>query len=231
MITLRPSRERGHFDHGWLDTFHSFSFGGYRDPRQMGFRSLRVINEDRVAPGSGFGEHPHHDMEILTYILSGELQHRDSLGSGDVIRQGEWQRMTAGTGITHSEFNPSASETVHLLQIWILPNAKGHTPSYEQRALPPAGPNQWRLIASPDGRDDSLTIQQDALLQQANLTAGGTLDYRFAPGRYGWLQVARGSLQLGDQLLQAGDGAALTEETALTLRASTDADVLLFDMN
>ena len=231
MFMHRPSRERGHFDHGWLDTYHTFSFSGYRDPRHMGFRSLRVINEDIVAPGGGFGEHPHHDMEILTYILSGELQHRDSLGSGDIIRAGQWQRMTAGTGILHSEFNPSQNRPVHLLQIWIRPDAPGHTPAYEQRELPAAADNAWKLIASPDGREGSMTIHQDARLLHAKLSPAAALDYRFENSRHGWLQVARGSAQLGDLKLQAGDGVAISDETSITLQATSAAEVLLFDLN
>lgn len=231
MITLRPSQERGHFNHGWLNTYHTFSFSAYRDPRHMGFRSLRVINEDFVSPGMGFGKHPHHDMEILTYILDGELEHRDSLGSGGVIRAGEWQRMSAGTGIQHSEFNPSADKPVHLLQIWILPDAKGHTPAYEQRELPPNADNHWKLIASPDGRAGSMTIHQDTLLQHAKLASGGELNYQFAPQRNGWLQVAKGTVELNGQTLKAGDGAAITDETAIALRASDAAEVLLFDLN
>ncbi len=230
MFVHRPSGERGHFNHGWLNTYHTFSFSGYRDPRHMGFHSLRVINEDFVAPGQGFGEHPHNDMEILTYILAGELEHRDSLGSGGVIRAGQWQRMSAGTGIYHSEFNPSASVPVHLLQIWIRPDATGHAPEYEQRELPAAPANAWQLIASPDGRDGSMTIHQDALLQHAKLSADDELAYDLDAGRAGWLQVARGSLQLGDLALQAGDGVAISEETSFTLRATSPAEVLLFDL-
>lgn len=231
MLTVRPSQERGHFDHGWLNTYHSFSFSGYRDPRYMGYRSLRVINEDFVAPGQGFGEHPHQDMEILTYILSGELEHRDSLGSGGVIRAGQWQRMTAGSGIRHSEFNPSSDTKVHLLQIWLYPDAKGHQPSYEQRDIPEQADNRWHLVASPDGREGSMTMHQDALLQHAKLAPGGELEYTFAPQRYGWLQVARGEVQLNDIQLHAGDGVAISEEQNMKLRASNAAEVLLFDMN
>lgn len=230
MITLRPSGERGHFNHGWLDTYHTFSFSGYRDPRHMGFRSLRVINEDRVATGQGFGEHPHRDMEILTHVLSGELEHGDSMGNRGIIRPGEWQRMSAGSGIEHSEFNPSRTTPVHLLQIWLFPDTKGLEPEYDQRSYANAPANQWQLVASPDGRDDSMRIHQDALLSIAHLTAGRELNYTLAPERYGWLHVIRGDVHLGEYKLTSGDAAALSEEPGFVLRAASDADVLLFDL-
>jgi redox-sensitive bicupin YhaK (pirin superfamily) len=190
MIRVRRASERGHFDHGWLDTFHTFSFARYYDPGHMGFRSLRVINEDRVAPGRGFGTHPHEDMEIVTYVLSGALAHRDSLGTGSTIRPGELQRMTAGTGITHSEFNPSDAEPVHLYQIWLLPEREGLEPSYEQRAFPEdERRNRLRLVASPDGQDGSLSIRQDARLYLATLDGGREASHELAPGRHAWVQV------------------------------------------
>lgn len=230
MITLRPSRERGHFNHGWLDTYHTFSFSGYRDPRHMSFRSLRVINEDRVAPGQGFGEHPHKDMEILTCVLSGELQHRDSMGNGSIIRPGEWQRMSAGKGIFHSEYNPSANTPVHLLQIWLYPETKGIEPEYDQRDFSDRPANAWRLVASPEGRAESMRIHQDALLSTAKLTSGSQLSYEFSPSRYGWLHVVSGEVQLGEQRLAAGDAVGVSDEAKIDLIAKTDAEVLLFDL-
>ena len=231
MIRVRKSSERGHFDHGWLDTFHSFSFGSYYDPTQMGFRALRVINEDRVHPGRGFGTHPHSDMEIITYVLEGGLAHRDSLGTGSTIRPGELQRMTAGTGIRHSEFNPSETESVHLYQIWLLPEREGLEPSYEQKAFPEEERrDRFRIVASPDGRDGSLTIRQDASLYLANLGEGGQVRHDLASGRHAWLQVLRGGLDLDDQTLTAGDGAAISDEAGLTIRADRSSEVLLFDL-
>lgn len=231
MITVRKSAERGHFDHGWLDTYHTFSFADYHDPDHLHFRSLRVINEDRVAPGGGFGTHPHRDMEIITYLLSGALEHRDSMGNGEVLRTGEVQRMTAGTGILHSEFNPSSIEPVHLLQIWIMPDKKRLEPSYEQRAYPPETlRGRLRLVASPDGRDESVLIHQDALLYASILESGEKLQHSLQPGRFGWLQVARGELELNGTALQAGDGAAIGDETSLEIAASAPAEFLLFDL-
>jgi quercetin 2,3-dioxygenase len=231
MIRVRKSSERGHFDHGWLDTYHTFSFSRYYDPRHMGFRALRVINEDRVAPGQGFGTHPHRDMEIVTIVLDGALAHRDSLGSGDVLRPGELQRMTAGTGIAHSEFNASATEPVHLYQIWLLPEREGLEPSYQQRAFPePERRNRLRLVASPDGRDGALTIRQDARLFLASLDGGEGVSHPLAPGRHAWLQVLRGDVALNGRPLSAGDGAAISDETPLAIRADGPAEVLLFDL-
>lgn len=231
MIRIRRSAERGHFNHGWLDTFHSFSFGDYYDPSHTQFRALRVMNEDRVAPGQGFPMHGHRDMEIVTYVLSGALEHRDSLGNGEVLRPGELQRMSAGKGIRHSEFNPSATEPVHLYQIWLLPGELGLVPSYEQRVVPAAGrDNAWRLVASPNGADGSLSIQTDARLYLANVKGGATEDHTFAAGRHGWLQVLRGEVALGNQTLVAGDGAALSDEPAVTVSATEPAEVLLFDL-
>lgn len=231
MIRVRKAAERGHFNHGWLDTSHTFSFARYYDPRQMGFRALRVINEDRVAAGRGFGTHPHEDMEIVTYVLAGALEHRDSLGTGSTIRPGELQRMTAGTGILHSEFNPSPADPVHLYQIWLLPEREGLEPSYEQRTFPAEErSNRLRLVASPDGRDGSLTIRQDARLYLANLDEGREVAHKLSPGRHAWLQVLRGGVDLNGRSLSAGDGAAVSDETSLALRADGPAEVLLFDL-
>jgi redox-sensitive bicupin YhaK (pirin superfamily) len=231
MMQIRHGSERGHFDHGWLNTFHTFSFADYNDPAQMGFRSLRVINEDRVAPGTGFGMHGHRDMEIVTVVLSGALEHRDSLGHGEVLRPGEVQRMTAGTGIRHSEFNPSNTEPVHLYQIWLLPERAGLAPSYEQKSFPESEKQgRLRLVASPHGADGSLTIRQDARLYLAALNSGQDLRRDLVPGRHAWLQVLRGSVTLNGAALSAGDGAALSDELALNVQANTDAEVLLFDL-
>lgn len=231
MIRIRRTSERGHADHGWLDTRHTFSFADYYDPDQMGFRALRVINEDRVQPGQGFGMHSHHDMEIITHVLEGALEHRDSLNNGSVLRPGEWQRMTAGTGVRHSEFNPSATESVHFYQIWLLPNRKGLTPAYEQRGFPDAETqNRWRLVASPDGREGSLTIHQDASLYLSSLTSGQAVEHRLDKERAAWLQVLRGAVDLNGASLAASDGAAVTDESALTVRATQPAAVLLFDL-
>jgi redox-sensitive bicupin YhaK (pirin superfamily) len=232
MIRVRRSNERGHFDHGWLETYHTFSFSRYYDPRHIGFRALRVINEDWIKPGQGFGTHGHSDMEIVTYVLGGALAHRDGLGSGDVLRPGELQRMTAGTGIEHSEFNASNSEAVHLYQIWLLPEREGFEPSYEQKAFPEAERhNRLRLVASPDGTDGSLTIRQDARLFLGLLDDGQAVDYRLASGRNAWLQVLRGSVDLSGTNLSAGDGAAISGEPALAVRAKGRSEILLFDLN
>jgi quercetin 2,3-dioxygenase len=231
MIQVRKASERGHFDHGWLDTYHTFSFSRYYDPRHMGFRALRVINEDRIAPGQGFGTHGHEDMEIVTYVLGGALAHRDSLGTGSSIRPGELQRMTAGTGITHSEFNPSDTEPVHLYQIWLLPEREGLEPSYEQKDFPEAERrNRLRLVASPDGRDGSLSIRQDARLFLASLEEGQEVAHALAPGRHAWLQVLRGGIRLNGRTLSAGDGAAVTAESDLAIRADGSSELLLFDL-
>ena len=231
MIRIRHSNERGHFDHGWLQTYHTFSFGRYHDPRQMGFRSLRVMNEDWIAPSQGFGTHGHEDMEIVTYVLDGALAHRDSLGSGDVLRPGELQRMTAGTGITHSEFNASRTEPVHLYQIWLLPEDEGLEPSYEQKEFSPGERhNRLRLVASPDGHDGSLLIRQDARLFLSSLDGGREVEYALPGDRHAWLQVLSGSVALNGLALSAGDGAALSEESALAVRASGPSEVLLFDL-
>ena len=230
MLQLRKANDRGHAQHGWLESHHSFSFADYHDPAHMGFSVLRVINEDFVAPAQGFATHPHRDMEIITYILEGALEHKDSLGTGSIIRPGEVQRMSAGTGIRHSEVNHSKIEPVHLLQIWILPNRQGVTPSYEQIRTEPADiANRLRLVASPDGHDGSVTIHQDARVYAASLD-GTEITHALAPGRRAWLQVARGSLTLNGQALTAGDGVGIENESRLTLAANDSAEVLLFDL-
>lgn len=231
MFTVRRGSDRGHLNHGWLDTFHTFAFGDYYDPEHVQFGALRVINEDRVAPGQGFGMHGHRDMEIVTIVLSGALEHRDSLGNGEVLRPGELQRMTAGTGIRHSEFNPSADEPVHLYQIWLLPERKGLTPSYEQKAFDPAQrQNAWQLVASPDAAGGALEIHQDARLYLANLEAGQQLTRPIEGNRSAWLQVLKGTVEVAGNALTAGDAAAVTQETSLAVAASEAAEVLLFDL-
>lgn len=231
MITLRPAESRGRFDFGWLDTHHTFSFGNYFDPEQTQFRSLRVLNEDRVQPGKGFGTHGHRDMEILTWVLSGALEHRDSLGTHGVIRPGEAQIMSAGTGIRHSEFNASATEPVHFLQIWLLPERAGLPPRYDQAALPSSeATGRWRLLASPDARDGSLRIFQDALVWSARLEAGQSLEAPLPAGRYGYLHVAMGAATAAGQRLGAGDALKFTDEAAPTLRAEAAAEVIFFDL-
>jgi redox-sensitive bicupin YhaK (pirin superfamily) len=231
MLQLRPALERGHFDHGWLDTYHTFSFGDYFEQAHMGFRSLRVINEDRVAPGQGFGMHGHRDMEIITVVLEGALEHRDSLGNGEALRPGELQRMSAGTGIRHSEFNPSRTDPVHLFQIWLLPKQKGLAPSYEQKPFSEAERrDRLRLVASPDGRDGALTIHQDAELYLASLTPGASVSHPLASGRAAWLQVLRGAVNVNGQALRPSDGVAVTDESAVAIEAVDSAEVLLFDL-
>lgn len=231
MMQIRRAAERGHADHGWLDTFHTFSFADYQDPRHMGFRSLRVMNEDRVAGGTGFGMHPHRDMEILTYVLSGKLQHKDSMGNGEVLRAGEVQHMTAGTGILHSEFNPDREEPVHLYQIWIVPDRRGHTPGYAQKAFDRAERrDRLRVVASPDGREGSLKIHQGASVYLADLGANKEVGYALAPGRHAWLQVLRGRVRVGGQGMEAGDGLAVSDEPRLMVTAEEEAEVMLFDL-
>lgn len=236
MLRVRRGRERGATEIGWLDSRHTFAFGDYYDPDNMGFRSLRVINEDRVAPRGGFPTHPHRDMEILTYVISGELQHRDSMGNGSIIRPGEIQRMSAGTGIHHSEVNPSKSDPVHFLQIWILPDRRGLTPGYEQKSY---GDEQRRgrllLVAAREGRDGAVTIHQDASLYASRLDAGATVGHELAPGRHAWLQVVKGELEVGGEKLEAGDGAAIEAEpsgapTSIAIAARGEAELLLFDL-
>jgi len=230
-VAVRKSNERGHADHGWLDTRHTFSFADYHDPEAMGFRALRVINEDRVQPAQGFGTHGHRDMEILSYVLEGGLAHRDSTGGGGVIEPGDVQRMSAGTGVMHSEFNASRSEPVHFLQIWIVPDRRGITPGYEQKHFPPEQrQGQLRLIASPDAADGSLKIHQDARVYTTLLGKGQTVSHPLAAGRYLWVQVARGQVRMGDVVLSAGDGAAISDERSVTLTGDEPAEVLLFDL-
>jgi quercetin 2,3-dioxygenase len=229
MIQLRRSNERGHANHGWLDTHHSFSFDTYYDPRFMGFRTLRVINEDRVAPGNGFPTHSHRDMEIITYILEGALQHKDSMGTGSVIRPGDVQRMSAGAGVAHSEFNASKTDPVHLLQIWILPEVGGITPSYEQKAFSRDElKNRFRLVAAKDPVEGAVKIHQDVKLY-ASILDDGSLTHQLGPGRHAWVQVARGQVELNGQVLKAGDGAAISAEPAVGVRGS--GELLLFDLN
>jgi len=231
MIQIRPAGERGGGDHGWLKTRHTFSFNDYWDPKWMGFRSLRVINEDWVAPNTGFPTHPHRDMEIITYVLQGKLEHKDSLGTGSVILPGDGQRMTAGSGIRHSEFNPSTKEPVHLLQIWIHPERAGLTPSYEQKSFPEKDKRgRLRLIASRDGGEGSVKINQDAQLYVSLLKPGEEVTHELAAGRHGWLQVARGAVELNGKQLTQGDGAAISDEKKLDIQATRDAEVLLFDL-
>jgi redox-sensitive bicupin YhaK (pirin superfamily) len=231
MITTRGASERGHFDFGWLDTFHTFSFGDYHDRNYMGFRALRVINEDRVAGGTGFPPHPHRDMEIITYVLEGALEHKDSLGTGSVIRPGDGQRMSAGSGIRHSEANASETDPVHLLQIWILPEKTGIKPGYEQKAFPREEKlGKLRVIASPDGRESSVTINQDASLYVALLEPKQKVEHTLAEGRYGWLQVASGAVKLNGKELKQGDGAAISDEKLVTIEGSESAEILLFDL-
>lgn len=231
MIVQRRAGDRGHANHGWLDTYHTFSFASYYDARNMGFRDLRVINEDRVAPGQGFGMHPHRDMEIVTYVLSGELEHKDSMGNGEVIRAGELQHMSAGTGVQHSEFNPSASEPVHLYQIWLLPKSRGIEPTYSQKSFPEAERlNRLRIVVSPDAAEDSLSMHQDAKIFLATLDPDRTVEHSFGLDRHGWLQVLRGSVRLNNNTLHAGDGASITDEPLVAIQGVEPAEVMLFDL-
>lgn len=231
MIVIRPADERGKADHGWLQSRHTFSFADYHDRRHMGFGALRVINEDRVAPGAGFGTHPHRDMEIISYVLDGALEHKDSIGTGSVIRPGDVQRMSAGTGILHSEYNASKTDPVHFLQIWILPEAVGLRPGYEQTAFPEEERRgRLRLVASPDGRDGSLTIHQDVDLFASVLEPGGKVRLDLRPGRHAWVQVARGSVRVNDSRLEAGDGAAILDERAIEFIGDTGSEILVFDL-
>lgn len=231
MIRVRKAADRGHANYGWLDTWHTFSFATYQDSAHVRFRALRVMNEDFVAPGRGFGTHPHNDMEIVTYVLSGALEHRDSMGNGEVLRPGEFQRMSAGTGITHSEFNPSADEATHLYQIWLFPEKKGIEPSYEQKAFPETERhNRLRLVASRDGAEGSLRIHQDARIYLSTLDSGHHVSLHLPPGRHAWLQVLRGGVTLYGTKLETSDGAAVSEDAALSITADSDAEILLFDL-
>jgi quercetin 2,3-dioxygenase len=231
MIAIRKSQERGHFDHGWLNTYFTFSFADYYDPQHVQFRTLRVLNDDRVAAGAGFPEHPHRDMEIVTYVLEGALEHRDSMGNGSVIRPGDVQYMSAGTGVTHSEFNASKSEPVHLLQIWMFPEKKGFQPAYDQKNFPrEERQGKLRLVASPDGRNGSVTIRQDNKLYATVLSAGESVQHDLKPERHAYVQVARGSVKLNGTTLGEGDGAAISKEKTVELTGLKDAEVLLFDL-
>jgi redox-sensitive bicupin YhaK (pirin superfamily) len=231
MIIVRPAGERGHAQHGWLDSHHTFSFADYQDPDHMGFQALRVINEDRVAPGQGFGAHPHRDMEILSYVVEGALEHKDSIGTGSVIRPGDVQRMSAGTGVRHSEFNASKTEPVHFLQIWIIPSRMGVAPGYEQKAFADeAKAGRLAVVASPDGRAGSLTIHADALVYAGTFDEGAKGTLELAPGRHAWVQVVRGKVRVNGESLGAGDGAALSLEPAVRLEGVDRAEVLVFDL-
>ncbi len=230
-MTIRKANERGHAEHGWLDTYHTFSFADYYDPQWMGFRSLRVINDDLVMPGMGFGTHPHRDMEIITYILSGSLEHKDSMGNGRVIRTGDVQYMAAGSGVQHSEFNPSKDEAVHLLQIWIQPDIKGVKPRYAEKSFKDTAPGMLNLVTSKTGRDGSIAIHQDADLWLAKLDTGNSVTHKLASGRNAWVHVAEGEVSLNGKKLSGGDAAAVSEEGELELSAGKPSQVLLFDLN
>ena len=229
--TIRRSGDRGHANHGWLESYHTFSFADYFDPRWMGFRSLRVINDDIVMPGGGFGTHPHRDMEIITYVLSGSLQHKDSMGNGRVIRAGDVQYMAAGTGVQHSEFNPAPDEAVHLLQIWIQPDQRGVKPRYAEQSFVTAAHGKLHLVASKTGRDGSIAIHQDADLWLAKLNAGDRVTHALATGRHAWVHVAEGEVMLNGERLGPGDAAAIDEAGVLELTGTQQAQVLLFDLN
>ncbi len=231
MKMIRRANERGHAEHGWLDTYHTFSFANYYDPNWMGFRSLRVINDDLVMPAMGFGTHPHRDMEIITYVLSGALQHKDSMGNGRIIRPGEVQYMAAGTGIQHSEFNPSKDEAVHLLQIWILPDRKGLKPRYAEKSLVNAPSGRFNLVVSKTGREASLAINQDADLYVAKLEPGNEAGHELKPARHAWLHVAEGEVKLNGDTLKSGDAAAFSDESRVQITATRPSQLLLFDLN
>jgi quercetin 2,3-dioxygenase len=231
VLTVRKAEQRGHANHGWLDTYHTFSFADYHDPREMGYGPLRVINDDKVQPGQGFGMHGHRDMEIITYILEGALEHKDSMGNGSVIRPGDVQRMSAGTGVRHSEFNPSRDEPVQLLQIWIEPNVKGVQPGYEETKIPAREKKgRLRLIASPDGRDGSVTIHQDAYVYASMLDGKDAVTHRLASGRRAYVHIARGAVEVNGQKLKGGDGARIENEATIVLKDAREAEVLLFDL-
>ncbi|OGA48407.1 MAG: quercetin 2,3-dioxygenase [Betaproteobacteria bacterium RIFCSPLOWO2_12_FULL_62_58] len=231
MLKLRSSQDRGHANHGWLDTWHTFSFADYHDPDEMGFGALRVINDDRVQPGRGFGMHGHRDMEIITYILDGALEHKDSMGNGSVIRRGDVQRMSAGKGVLHSEFNPSPTDPVHLLQIWIEPNVTGIRPSYEEkRFAAEQRQERLRLVASPDGRDSSVMIHQDTCVYATLLDAGDAVTHQLAPGRKAYVHVARGAVEVNGERLTGGDGAKIGAESKITFAKAEGAEILLFDL-
>ena len=231
MLKVRRAKARGYADHGWLKSYHTFSFAGYVDPEHMGFRSLRVMNEDQVAASRGFGTHAHNDMEIVSYVLDGELEHKDSMGNGEVLRPGEFQRITAGSGITHSEFNPSPDRSTHFYQIWLLPERDGLEPSYEQKRFDPAGrKNRLQLVASRGAREDSLLIHQDANIYLADIEKANQLVYGLPDQRHAWLQVLRGSVDVQRESLEAGDAIAASEIAELEIQATTDAEIMLFDL-
>lgn len=231
MIKVRKSSQRRHADHGWLNSHHTFSFASYYDPAQMGFRALRVMNEDRVVPGLGFGTHTHDNMEIVSYVLEGQLEHKDSMGNGEVLTPGEFQRISAGTGIEHSEFNPSNTEPVHFYQIWLIPAEKNIEPSYEQKRFPDDELlGRLRLVASPTGENNSLTISTDAKIYLSKLSAAETVQAHFKRARHGWLQVLRGRVELNGLSLDTGDGAAITDEPNIEIVATQDAEIMLFDL-
>jgi quercetin 2,3-dioxygenase len=231
MMTIRKANERGHADHGWLNSYHTFSFANYYDPQWMGFRDLRVINDDTVAGGGGFGKHPHRDMEIISYVLDGELEHRDSMGNGRIIKPGEFQYMAAGTGVVHSEYNPSEKNSAHFLQIWIEPDKTGAKPAYGEKVYSTAAPGKLHLVASKGGRDGSLSMNQDADLWLAKFSDGETVTHELKPGRHAWVHVAEGEVELIGKRLGAGDGVAVSEETKLELAGKGKAQVLVFDLN
>jgi redox-sensitive bicupin YhaK (pirin superfamily) len=231
VLQIRRANDRGHADHGWLDTYHTFSFAAYHDPAHMGFRALRVINEDRIQPGMGFGTHGHRDMEIVTYVLEGALEHKDSMGNGSVLRPGEFQRMSAGTGVRHSEFNPSATEPVHLYQIWLLPARNGIQPSYEQEFFGEDGKlGRFQMVASPDGADGSLRIHQDARVLLSKVDTGQSVRHAIPTGRHAWLQVLRGTVTANGRALETSDGVAVSDEAVLTVTGKSPANVMLFDL-
>jgi len=231
MMTIRKSNERGHAEHGWLDTYHTFSFADYYDPNWMGFRSLRVINDDLILPGQGFGMHPHRDMEIITYVLQGALAHKDSMGNGRVIKAGEMQYMSAGTGVLHSEFNPANNEATRLLQIWIVPDQKGVKPGYAERSLMEAEPGKLHLMTSKTGREGSVPIHQDADLWLGRLNPGQQVSHSLAANRYAWLHVAEGEVTVNGKTLNTGDAVGVSKESKLDLSATKPSQVLLFDLN
>ena len=231
MLTVRKAEDRGHANHGWLNSYHSFSFANYYDPQHMGFRSLRVINEDMVAPAKGFPTHPHRDMEIITYVVSGAVAHKDSIGNTEQVGASGVQRFSAGTGITHSEFNPSKTEGLHLLQIWLLPEQQGITPSYEQKEFPTATKRgQWRAIANREATDGAVKLHQDAAIYATILEPGEQLTYTLQADRHAWVQIVQGEVTLNGTTLDKGDAAAISNETKLAFEASTDAEILLFDL-
>ena len=230
-MTIRRASERGHANHGWLNTYHTFSFADYYDPEWMGYRSLRVINDDTVAAGAGFGEHPHRDMEIISYVLDGVLEHRDSMGTGRVVKPGEFQYMAAGTGVVHSEYNPSKKDAVHFLQVWIVPDKAGHKPTYGEKSCATAPAGRLQLVASNAGREGSIRINQDADLWLAKFSDSETLTHNLRPDRHAWVHVAEGNVEVNGKKLAAGDGAAISEETKVRLVGGGKAQVLLFDLN